>query len=41
MWMNSELTTAHKNFIYSRYPKVWNNRLKMIKRTMIITKVVV
>ena len=23
MWMNTELTTAHKNFIYSRYPKVW------------------
>lgn len=23
MWMNAELTPAHKNFIYSRYPKVW------------------
>ena len=23
MWMNAELTTAHKKFIYSRYPKVW------------------
>ena len=21
MWMNAELTTAHKNFIYSCYPK--------------------
>ena len=23
MWMNAELTRAHKNFIYSRYPKMW------------------
>ena len=23
MWMNAELTTEHKNFIYSCYPKVW------------------
>lgn len=23
MWMNAELTAAHKSFIYDRYPEVW------------------
>ena len=23
MWMNTELTVAHKNFIYDHYPAVW------------------
>ena len=23
MWMNTELTVEHKNFIYDHYPAVW------------------
>lgn len=23
MWMNTELTDAHKQYIYEKYPRIW------------------